>query len=457
MKQREILNALSPDFSREGQKDYILTKKNEIVAFIKSYLTACNMDGYIIGISGGIDSFLVGALLAEGVKELNKQLVLVMLPNANQKDIKDSIECCQAIKAIYEKAQIHTLNIEKGYDGIQKDFSNANLSLENKYALGNIQARLRMVYQYAINSKLLVAGTDHATEAITGFYTKFGDGGSDVNPISQLIKDDIYLMSELYSPPKCVMVKKPSAGLGISDTDEEELNLKYEDICKYLRGGIINEEVAKRLEHMYDISAHKRKMPACIKEEVEYNTTHIVVDFIHAFIDGSMPCENALNGVKHTVNYINANPMDRVLYVCDAHPSNHCSFKENGGIWQPHALINSKDAQIHPSFTKEVKKTVNSPVSCYNIFYKGEDAQKEEYSGFNAKNKYFGSLKQNLTKNITVSGVATEFCVKNTVLDLLKEGYKVSLLKNALGYVNKKEHEKSLKELEDMGAIITGI
>ena len=95
---------------------------------------------------------------------------------------------------------------------------------------------------------------------------------------------------------------------------------------------------------------------------------------------------------------------------------------------------------------------MNTPLLNYNVFNKGEDPSFEEYSGFSAKNSQYGALKFNITKSVTVSGIATEFCVKNTVLDLLKNGFEVFIIKDALGYINKEDHLAVLAELENAGA-----
>ena len=458
MKQRKILNDLSPDFARDGQtqEDYISSKQKAIVDFTAAYTESSGADGIVIGISGGIDSFLVGCICALACQRLNKKLLLVALPNGEQHDYADVLESARVIREIYPAAQCDTISIENGYLGALKDLRQSSLFTEDSYSTGNIQPRLRMTYQYALAKNLLVAGTDHAAESITGFFTKYGDGGTDINPIQDLVKNDIYAMSKSFGAPPELLKKQPSAGLGITATDEAELGLKYADICAYLKGASIDEAVRKKLEAYYRRTMHKRSLPASLKDRfnIKKSGSLVVVDLITAFIDGELPCVHALQAVENTVSYINSHPWLNVLYARDFHPENHCSFKEHGGQWNAHAVGGTNSPKIHPLFYSGVEKTVNSPIESYNVFNKGQDPEKEEYSAFNALNSNFGRLGANLEKDITVVGAATEYCVKETALSFLKAGFSVSLPADCLAYVDKTAHEAALKDLAQAGAKI---
>ncbi len=461
MRQREILNAISPDFKRDNvtQDEYITNKIEEIKQATIDYINSCGMDGFILGLSGGIDSFVCGALVADAMQKIGKKLYIIMLPNKIQSDINDSIECAKCLTSQFDSVVEDTISIENSFAGVKEDLKDCVLKDNaDRYAMGNLQARLRMVIQYTLAKKLLVAGTDHATESITGYFTKFGDGGCDFTPTDGLVKDDIYRIAKRYNAPECVMKKAPAAGLGISNCDEDELKVSYKDLCNYLYGNIIEKDKAERIMRLYDVSEHKRHLAASPKNLWWKNKpvlkTHIVIDALNDFISGSLPCLNAKNAVKESIAYINENPNMQVLYVRDHHPSTHCSFKENGGIWPAHCVENTFGAEISKEYYTDVEKTINSPVQRFNIFNKGENKELEEYSGFNAKNAFYGELKANLTKQVIVSGMATEYCVKETVLLLLENGYEVSILKRGLAYIDKEEHEKVLKELEEMGAKI---
>ncbi|MCI2082187.1 MAG: isochorismatase family protein [Bacteroidales bacterium] len=186
---------------------------------------------------------------------------------------------------------------------------------------------------------------------------------------------------------------------------------------------------------------------------------HVVVDMLYDFIDGTLACENAANAVKKSTAYANANPMHKMFYVCDCHPANHCSFKENGGEWPMHCVEGTHGAEIHKGYGR-LANAQNRPDKKRNVFLKGLDPGKEQYSGFEGIDAGGRTLEAALAENgggekgiVEVSGVATEFCIKETCLDLLKAGFKVILLVDAIGYVNKENHFKTIAELQEKGVI----
>lgn len=461
MKQREILNAIALDFARDRQEqdEYLNAKIEQIKRATKEYLMSTGMKGFMLGLSGGIDSFVAAALVADAVRDISGLVHLLILPNGEQKDIGDAKECADALTARFSNITCETVNIKPMYDGLLKSIEQSCIREHaDAYFLGNAQPRLRMVCQYALGKGLLVVGTDHATENITGYFTKYGDGGSDFNPLDGLLKTDIYAIAAQYGAPACVMEKMPAAGLGISASDEAELGFTYDQLVQYLKGNLVEKDVMQRIVSLYEKAEHKRRMPASPMnlwwKEKEEEISHVVVDMIHAFTDGSMACKNADAAVKNTVAFINRNPKMRVLYVRDYHPEDHCSFKEQGGPWPAHAVAGTAESDIVEAFYRDVKKTINSPLERYNVFNKGQDPLKEEYSGFGAQNQQYGALKYNLTRKVVVSGIATEYCVKNTVMDLLKNGFEVFLLKDGLAYLEEQGHEQAIAEMQQMGAQI---
>lgn len=456
MKQRLILNDIAPDFKRDNQQQagYIEAKKAQTVGFVANYLRTSGAKGIVLGISGGVDSFLVGCLCADACRQEGATLLLLLLPNGEQSDIDDARACAARVCEIYPSAQVEEISIRNGYEGAIADLrASVHFSSEDVYAMGNLQPRLRMMYQYALARQLLVAGTDHATESITGFYTKYGDGGSDINPIQELVKDDIYDMSSAYGAPKVVLEKRPAAGLGISADDESELGIKYADICAYLKGEKIGDAVRDKLEGAYTRSMHKRALPASLKD-VYINrpeTTIVVVDLIRAFVDGALACENSEKAVINTVALINRHPAWNVLYVRDSHPAGHCSFTENGGIWPAHAVQGTESEEFVQALYTDVKKTVNAPIARYNVFNKGMDAAQEQYSAIDATNSAFGSLQDNLARRVIVTGAATEYCVLETVKDLLAAGFDVVVREDCLAYVDVQGHQDALAEMRVAG------
>ncbi len=191
------------------------------------------------------------------------------------------------------------------------------------------------------------------------------------------------------------------------------------------------------------------------------NTVLVVVDMLYDFIDGSLACEGAEEAVKETLKFIETKTQDEkldedeilgtfpILFVRDHHPVNHSSFKEFGGIWPPHCVAGTRGAEIHKDLQPYAYEELN--------FYKGEDKDVEQYSGFEGKNKAGQSLLEVLElldAQVYVCGIATEFCVKNTCMDLLKAGFKVHLLKDCIGWVDRKGHEKAIIEMQEAGIIV---
>jgi len=185
----------------------------------------------------------------------------------------------------------------------------------------------------------------------------------------------------------------------------------------------------------------------------------VVVDILYDFIDGSLACQNAETAAKESLAFIDkmteGSDTDQVgihdtfpiLFVCDHHPKDHCSFKEQGGVWPPHCVEGTHGAEIHASLAPHSKEEFT--------FYKGQDKAVEQYSGFEGVNEAGQSLSEVLElmdiKNVYVCGIATEYCVLNTCKDLRKAGYNVHVLSSCLGYVEKAGHEKTLSDLKAEG------
>lgn len=178
--------------------------------------------------------------------------------------------------------------------------------------------------------------------------------------------------------------------------------------------------------------------------------THIIVDMLYDFIDGSLACSNAENAVKKSIEYINAHPHEKVLYVCDCHPYNHSSFKDYGGIWPAHCVNGTRGGSIHNSYFSNIKEEDNRP-SNNNIYLKGTNVAQEQYSGYEAINSKKEFIHSDCEKNIIISGIATEYCIKNTALDFLNNGFKVTIIRDGLGYVDKNGHEAALNEMQELG------
>ena len=181
--------------------------------------------------------------------------------------------------------------------------------------------------------------------------------------------------------------------------------------------------------------------------------THVVVDMLYDFIDGSMACANAENAVAACIETINRYPDGRVLYVMDHHPADHSSFQAQGGPWPPHCVMKTRGGSLHEDFYKNVKRPEQRP-SEQTMFYKGVQAAKEQYSGFESRNSEGIELNNFLTGKVLVSGIATEYCIRETCCDLLKAGHEVYLLERGLAYIDPEGHKRTLDELARMGVKI---
>lgn len=234
--------------------------------FLADYLLDSQLDGYVLGISGGQDSLLAGLLAQRAVNQLriNGQDVAfhaLLLPYGTQADRAD---VDLAINTI-QPSTVHEHNIKPAVDAYEQTYNSGEVIMSD-FGKGNIKARQRMIAHYALAGelKLIVIGTDHAAEAVTGFYTKYGDGGADILPLFGLNKrQGKQLLRELNAPEQLI-TKQPTADLldaKPGQTDESELGLSYDDIDDYLEGKVIDPTAAHKIEQRYLSSQHKRNLP----------------------------------------------------------------------------------------------------------------------------------------------------------------------------------------------------
>ncbi|HIW28986.1 MAG TPA: ammonia-dependent NAD(+) synthetase [Candidatus Luteococcus avicola] len=242
------------------------------VAFLCEYLKATHTTGFVLGISGGIDSTLAGRLAQMAVDRLSADgveadFVAVRLPHGVQADEADAAAAMRWVDASTEV----TLNIKPATDGMENAFEEAMGMQISDFNKGNVKARMRMVAQYAIagEKNMLVIGTDHGAESVTGFFTKFGDGGADILPLFGLDKGQNRQLLKHLGAPEQLWAKVPTADL-LDDkplrTDEDELGITYDQIDAYLQGEQIPDEVAEKLEQKYLRTRHKRATPVTIHD-----------------------------------------------------------------------------------------------------------------------------------------------------------------------------------------------
>ena len=180
---------------------------------------------------------------------------------------------------------------------------------------------------------------------------------------------------------------------------------------------------------------------------------HIVIDVLNDFVSGNMACLHAKEAVSKIIERMNTHPSEEVLYICDAHPVNHCSFVEQGGCWPPHCVKHTFGQQIDLAFYTCVNQPAQRPRISENIFEKGSHPDCEEYSGFKAMGLNGKTLGQVLFRGqpVLISGIATEFCVLETVKDLVQDGFQVEVLQEGLAYVTLDGHKHALVQMKEMG------
>lgn len=238
----------------------------EIVMWLKNYCQDNGQAGYVVGISGGIDSAVVAHLINRACPG---HALGVIMPAGNlPTDAEHGILAAKAADIPYI-----TLDLTQERQGLADKVAFAlddqGLTAPDPTMVrGNIGARLRMTTLYAVGNSLnyLVAGTDNLAEAYTGYFTKYGDGGVDVLPISHLTKGEVYAIGEHLGVPEEILKRPPSAGFFHSQTDEEEMGVEYKTIDAYLQGEDIPEDKRIIIENLHEKSFHKRNMPPGVKE-----------------------------------------------------------------------------------------------------------------------------------------------------------------------------------------------
>ncbi|MBQ4468713.1 MAG: isochorismatase family protein [Synergistaceae bacterium] len=180
----------------------------------------------------------------------------------------------------------------------------------------------------------------------------------------------------------------------------------------------------------------------------------LVVDCQYDFIDGSLACGHSEEAVRNIIAFINANPDMKVFYSADNHSYNHCSYTHNGGTWPVHCQAGTHGAEIHRSFYSDVINPEQRPNE-NTIYYKGENDRLEEYSAFEAKNKAGKKICDVISDSVIVSGIASEFCVRESVIALLNSGRNIEIPENMLGWVDEANHHKNIDELRSMGVKVS--
>ena len=246
----------------------------------------------------------------------------------------------------------------------------------------------------------------------------------------------------------------------------KEVKARYEALGLKPYGGFINPDIVPVMKGGKVVDYQVNYPCDFLKQHLDYGKNysfveenhdapeHLVVDMLYDFIDGTLACGNAENAVHEVVKYINAHPEEKVIYITDYHPANHSSFAENGGIWPVHCVQGTRGGAIHEAFYTDVINPANRPDPARNIFRKGAKVDEEQYSGFESVGPDGRMLSECVGKDLVISGIATEYCVKNTLMEFLNAGHNIELLVPGLGYVTKDGHIETMKELKKLVTVI---
>lgn len=232
------------------------------VAWIRDYVGGA---GIIFGNSGGKDAALVGILCRQAVA----RVFGVVMPCESARNYGEDRDHAVLVAEQYDirTLEVDLTDVKRAFRTVTEPVMNAESADDSRArsALMNVNPRLRMTTLYTLGQSLgcLVAGTGNRSERVMGYFTKWGDGACDFNPISDLTVAEIYEFLAFLGAPEAVIRKAPSAGLFDGQTDEAEMGISYAEIDAYLLRGEGSPEVVAKIRAAERATAHKRALPAC--------------------------------------------------------------------------------------------------------------------------------------------------------------------------------------------------
>lgn len=231
----------------------------QITSWLKQQVKSARAKGLVLGLSGGVDSAVVGILAK---KSFPKNTLALLLPcQTPTQELSDSRLIARQLRLKTKVVDLTSL-----YQRLKQILPPAK-----RTARVNLKPRLRMMVLYYFANKLnyLVVGTGNKSELMVGYFTKYGDGGVDILPLGNLLKNKVYELARTFGVSKRIITKKPSAGLWAGQTDEDELGLSYPELNNILN--LLNKPSQLRhfprrkvytVRRLIQKSLHKRRMPA---------------------------------------------------------------------------------------------------------------------------------------------------------------------------------------------------
>ncbi|MFF8602360.1 ammonia-dependent NAD(+) synthetase [Streptomyces sp. NPDC015232] len=266
--------ALQQQIARELEVGETFDPKTEIerrVAFLTERLTSSGLRSLVLGISGGVDSTTAGRLCQLAVERARAAgheatFYAMRLPYGVQADEHDAQLALGFIRA----DKVLTVDVKPASDAALDAALAAGVTFRDAhhqdFVQGNIKARQRMIAQYAVAGAHdgLVVGTDHAAEAVSGFFTKYGDGAADLVPLTGLTKRRVRAVAAELGAPAELVWKTPTADLETLDPgkpDEDALGVTYDEIDDFLEGKPVGEAAFAAIVRRYRLTDHKRRLP----------------------------------------------------------------------------------------------------------------------------------------------------------------------------------------------------
>jgi NAD+ synthase len=232
------------------------TETKSRVEFIRNALNSARSQGIVYGNSGGKDSALVGILC----KMACENTLGIIMPCGSKRNYDlDKIDAETVAKQFSIDMRVIDLTDVKN----SLSYAAGKETQLTDAALSNMAPRLRMASLYAVaaSENRLVAGTGNLSEGYMGYFTKWGDGAFDLNPIADLTVTEIYEFLRYLKAPECIISKAPSAGLFDGQTDESEMGITYKSIDEFLLNKTVNEHDKAIIDRYHAASEHKRKTP----------------------------------------------------------------------------------------------------------------------------------------------------------------------------------------------------